>query len=209
MAEQAKLITDEDLWAKKQCSKCGEFKFATGFGGEVRQWNWRRCPDCVNAWSLDHKHQRKPNVTSPDWFQGAAGQDREYRSRIRRISSEKPELMVGLTKVRQFWRGVQARYGIRKWHWVAIWIMQDGLCGICREVEMKLMDNNTHIDHEHATGRVRGLLCSGCNHGMSFLDKRGWIAEAYAYKEGHNAGKREWPGVSQFGVRDHGRLSDD
>lgn len=36
-------------------------------------------------------------------------------------------------------------------------------CAICWDVLAE------HIDHDHATGAVRGMLCSGCNSGMGRL----------------------------------------
>lgn len=38
---------------------------------------------------------------------------------------------------------------------------QDGRCAACMRVLS--FDNNTHVDHSHETGRIRGLLCHSCN----------------------------------------------
>src|SRR5215472_14832434 len=46
---------------------------------------------------------------------------------------------------------------------------QGGLCAVCCE-PMK-PGKQTHIDHDHLTGEVRGLLCHGCNIALGcFLD---------------------------------------
>src|SRR5512144_407165 len=49
----------------------------------------------------------------------------------------------------------------------ALLLKQEGRCGICRE-PLKL-DRDTHVDHDHETGEVRGLLCSSCNCGLGFF----------------------------------------
>lgn len=37
---------------------------------------------------------------------------------------------------------------------------QNNSCKIC---SLEFKNNNRHIDHCHKTGKVRGLLCAGCN----------------------------------------------
>ncbi len=41
-----------------------------------------------------------------------------------------------------------------------------------------------HIDHSHATGKVRGVLCQNCNHGLgNFFDRRDLLCKAMSYLE--------------------------
>ncbi|MBT2211833.1 endonuclease VII domain-containing protein [Actinomadura sp. NEAU-AAG7] len=42
--------------------------------------------------------------------------------------------------------------------------LQGGLCAVCWDVPAE------HVDHDHATGAVRGMACGGCNTGMGQLD---------------------------------------
>lgn len=37
------------------------------------------------------------------------------------------------------------------------------------------------IDHDHVTGRMRGVLYNGCNHGLGWLEKPGWVDAANRY----------------------------
>ena len=39
---------------------------------------------------------------------------------------------------------------------------QDNRCGICRK-EFTVKKFAIHIDHNHSTGKIRGLLCRKCN----------------------------------------------
>ena len=39
---------------------------------------------------------------------------------------------------------------------------QDNKCGICKE-ELKQGKRSIAADHDHKTGRFRGILCNGCN----------------------------------------------
>lgn len=44
---------------------------------------------------------------------------------------------------------------------------QGGLCAICRQPERRRKRKRyLCIDHDHATGVIRGLLCHGCNAGL-------------------------------------------
>ena len=60
---------------------------------------------------------------------------------------------------------------------------QGGKCLICGRI---LNDKNTHIDHDHKTGKVRGVLCGFCNRGLGcFFDNSIFMRNAASYIEYH------------------------
>lgn len=69
---------------------------------------------------------------------------------------------------------------------------QGGACAICRRqfalIEYKAGSRNTktvyHIDHDHETGQVRGILCFQCNSGLGkFKDSKESLLRAIEYLE--------------------------
>ena len=56
---------------------------------------------------------------------------------------------------------LQAAYGIGIDEYEAMLESQDGTCAICDGVNAS--GHALHVDHCHDSGRVRGLLCTGCN----------------------------------------------
>lgn len=59
------------------------------------------------------------------------------------------------------------RYGISVSDYYEILKVQDGRCAICLMVPKTQL--SLDIDHDHATGKVRGLLCSVCNTGLGSM----------------------------------------
>lgn len=60
---------------------------------------------------------------------------------------------------------------------------QDGVCAICLTDEPG-GQGAWHIDHNHETGKVRGLLCTRCNLGLGyFRDNQASLKRAMAYLE--------------------------
>jgi hypothetical protein len=53
--------------------------------------------------------------------------------------------------------------------WRQMYIEQDGRCLLCGE---KFDGINCAVDHDHDTGKIRGMLCVGCNTMMGYYDKR-------------------------------------
>jgi Recombination endonuclease VII len=55
---------------------------------------------------------------------------------------------------------LQSKYGITPEDYEAMLVHQNGLCALCGTAPTKIA---LAVDHDHVTGRVRGLLCSPCN----------------------------------------------
>lgn len=71
-----------------------------------------------------------------------------------------------------------ARYGLTAVQVDELVAAQGGLCAICRKRAPG------HVDHDHETGRVRGVLCSGCNQGLgNFRDDTAALRAAIDYLE--------------------------
>jgi hypothetical protein len=60
-------------------------------------------------------------------------------------------------------------------------LSQNGKCAVCKERPAQ------HLDHDHATGRVRALTCFPCNGGLGqFKDNIEYLESAIEYLRGHD-----------------------
>lgn len=78
---------------------------------------------------------------------------------------------------------LKARYGITEHQAVELALFQAGVCAICGAApDTSKKRGGLHIDHDHATGKVRGLLCEQCNIGLgNFKDNPEALRAAAKY----------------------------
>jgi hypothetical protein len=84
---------------------------------------------------------------------------------------------VGYNKIRyqaikesERWRHVAKKYGLSRQSYQDIFIAQGGRCAICRTDNPGMRP--FVVDHDHANGQVRGLLCASCNHVLGYAKDR-------------------------------------
>lgn len=58
------------------------------------------------------------------------------------------------------------KYGLADAEYLTMLVLQDSQCAICETDFSPGQTTCAHVDHEHGTDRVRGLLCSECNIGL-------------------------------------------
>lgn len=65
---------------------------------------------------------------------------------------------------------LRSNYGISLEEYNELLAKQNGKCAICeKESEFTKTHSKLGVDHDHKTGKVRGLLCHRCNVGIGFL----------------------------------------
>lgn len=94
-------------------------------------------------------------------------------ARVRKRRAEDP---VHFRKTRQ-----KHAYGITPAQYDAMFAEQGQACAICK-IELDPHAKSTHVDHCHTSGRVRGILCHGCNSGLGgFRDNSMSLLAAIEY----------------------------
>ena len=78
-------------------------------------------------------------------------------------------------------------YGLTVYEAEQLVIAQAGTCALCPEAISLDNGYRSHIDHDHETGRVRGILCAPCNRAVEgFLRLKALGANVEAYVAGRN-----------------------
>jgi hypothetical protein len=80
----------------------------------------------------------------------------------------------------------ERKLGVTHDHFLAMLNAQGGLCAICGNGNG---DRQLSIDHNHATGAIRGLLCDRCNPMLGYArDDVAVLQAAIAYLELYKSG---------------------
>jgi Recombination endonuclease VII len=75
-------------------------------------------------------------------------------------------------------------YGMTETQYLRMLEQQGHACFICGTDDWGGKHDSPHVDHDHATGAVRGLLCGNCNNGLGhFKDNPARLRAAAEYLE--------------------------
>lgn len=156
---------------------------------------------------------RHPGLYPPEWdrfdvFLADVGERPSEAHKFKRLDAAKPfskenfewrppqpKVTAGSRKAYHAAYGrewnMQTKFGITGEQYAAMLKAQGGVCAICEEAERR-PDRRTGemkalaIDHDHKTGKVRGLLCADCNTAIGLLDDDPELLRAaIAYLDAH------------------------
>jgi hypothetical protein len=64
---------------------------------------------------------------------------------------------------------LKRKYGMTLEDYDAMFEEQGGVCAICKKPRPE--DRTLHVDHDHNTGTIRGLLCFRCNNALGDFEE--------------------------------------
>jgi len=138
----------------KRCSRCLQYLAADLFGAN-KQAADGLYPQCLEC-------RRKAYYQNHEVHK-QRGRESHAKNRSARLSGK-----------------LKQAYGITAEQRDQLIAAQDGRCAICQEKPESLL----HVDHDHSSGAIRGMLCGRCNTGIGlFKDDPERLAKAIRYLE--------------------------
>ncbi len=105
----------------------------------------------------------------------------EQRARRTSWSQRNPELRKSYARRAHLLRS----FGLTQENFEQMIKDQNGTCASCKDPNPGNTHNQWHIDHCHTTGKVRGLLCTGCNNGSGLPDNPDKLLKKIIYLARH------------------------
>jgi hypothetical protein len=142
----------------KVCKKCNVPKQLTEFHLRKRAKDGRQrwCRDCANA------QARLWNKNNPTYYWRRIERNPDY------FRNQK----------------LKHLYGLNPEQHKALFDSQNGACAICHQPEKRRLNGKAAplvVDHDHSTGKVRGLLCCACNAALAVIENIEWSKKAMQY----------------------------
>ncbi len=138
--------------AAKTCTKCSTEKEISAFGkdGQKKDGLSPHCRACRAIMSKRHYENNKEKVDGRNrkWYKDN-GHTKEFKDGTRNAT-------------------LKRKYGIDVSDYNGMFIEQGGRCAICGKHQSEFV-HSLVVDHNHETGKVRGLLCRACNLGIGML----------------------------------------
>jgi hypothetical protein len=134
---------------RREAKAAGLKKYFTGKpcsrGHVLPRYTSGGCEECERVRNREYqKHRRR---TDPVY----AEKQRTQWNRNRKTPAARARILASMRK---------RKYGITSEGFEELWNRQKEQCAIC---DAALTRNKAHVDHNHTTKQIRGLLCGRCN----------------------------------------------
>lgn len=136
------------------CVKCGAVLPLSSFGTLSKDTHGlqKKCKSCIN--SLNRSYYAE-SAKDPDWME---------KHRVEKLSNyhRTPRQVRADRQRRYSWKRL---YGMTPEDFQKRLKDQNNVCALCQEP----FTETPHVDHDHQTGAVRGLLHNSCNRALGLM----------------------------------------
>lgn len=135
--------TCTEIVTEKRCLRCSIIKPAKDFSKSTH------AKDGLQKWcsSCRHEHYIRNR--------------KQIRKYWKRRLKENPDLNIS--------RHLKRNYGLTKEQFNQMVKNQNGRCAICSATSPGGTYKTWHVDHDHETNKIRGLLCNRCNFALGLV----------------------------------------
>lgn len=166
----------------KQCIKCGEMKSLSEFTIHNRAKGQHRnfCHECEKKWIRDYHKSPQGKAKNQEWIAQNQIKIAEYKRLYREDEQKRAQ-----NKIYHRAKWLKDAFNMTVADYMALYEKQDGKCAICGSAQNG--KKNFCIDHDHETGKVRGLLCHNCNVSVGLMkDSPSLLRKAADYLDSFN-----------------------
>lgn len=178
----------------KNCTKCHTIKDLNEFCKDKRKKDGRssHCKICHNKITRQYREteegRKKHRKANREYKKTERGREKQRKYRNTEKAREKQREYQNnseRTKFKRRERKLKNKFNLTIEDYDQILDGQKGVCAICREPERAITKygfiKRLAVDHNHKTGKIRGLLCTRCNVKIGVLENKSWrlLAEKY------------------------------
>ena len=161
----------------KTCTKCGNKKELSDFHKDKHN------PDGLTYSCKECRNKRYNEFYSKNPDKVKEKNDSQKSNRKAFYDSEK-----GIVSSRR--AHLKRKFGITLEYYNELLDQQEHKCAICGGYETSYRNEVLSVDHNHDTGKIRGLLCNTCNRGLGlFKDNKEILINAINYLNNDNENK--------------------
>lgn len=169
-----------DSKTTKRCPRCQRFLAETAFSPSKRRKNGTHCRDCQADYyrSPEQKAKSAARAAKPEYKERQARyrSKPEYKARKAAYDAD-PDNRAKATAYRSTLEYKEQRadtelrrlYGLTLAQKLATIEAQSGCCALCGKPFGTTGQRRPHIDHDHTTGVVRGIIHGGCNTALGLM----------------------------------------
>lgn len=142
----------------------------------------RRCNRCEIIKPLTEFHKNRRRADRATFYCKACNHEYDQASRER-----DPVKYATIRRKAAYKHLLRTKFNLTVEQYEAMVADQNGVCAICKRpqnivTKWTVRSPNLGVDHDHETGKIRGLLCNSCNSGLgNFQDDISRLTAAVEY----------------------------